>query len=66
MRSSPHAQNLEWSVSFIVCEYVDAQIDESRSYCENKPHISYLLFVVDRWGGLSPSPEEAVTHCLSD
>ena len=53
-------------MSFIVCEYVDAQIDESRSYCENKPHISYLLFVVNRWGGLSTSPKEAVTHCLSD
>ena len=26
-----------------ILEYVDAQIDESRSYCEDKPHISHLL-----------------------
>ena len=39
----PLAQNLEWSMSTIICEYVDAQIDESRSYCEDKPHISHLL-----------------------
>lgn len=40
----PLAQDLEWPMSAIIAKHVvDAQIDESRSYCEDKPHIGHLL-----------------------
>lgn len=65
MKPSP-VLRLEWPVPVIVCEHVDAQVNESCGHCEDKPHISHLLSWDGSLGRLLASPEEAATYRPSD